>query len=291
MKLARLEAFVGVAGEGSFTRAAKALGISQPSLTQRIKALEAEVGGPLLERLSGGARLTPAGRALLPDAQAAVRAAERAHAAARHALALDTGELEVATLLSLTIGVLPEAITTWHERHPDVAIRTIEYTHRRLLEEDVANGVGDIAVGPTPVAWPGPAEPIGIEELVVVLRRTDPLATGSRISLNVLADRGWILFQPGHGLSDVVSAACRGAGFEPHPAVRTTQVEAAVRLAAAGVGPAMVPDNCVPDNVDAAIVHVDPPILRELAAYTRSSWTPLATAFLDALRHAQRERG
>jgi DNA-binding transcriptional LysR family regulator len=195
----------------------------------------------------------------------------------------------VATLLSLTIGVLPAAITTWHERHPDVAVRTVEYTHRRLLEEDVANGVGDVAVGPTPPAWAGPVEPIATEELVVVLPWTDPLATGKPVSLERLADRSWILFQTGHGLSDVVSAACRGAGFEPRSAVRTTQVEAAVRLAAAGVGPAMVPDNCVPEGVDAAVVHVDPPILRELAAYTRTDWTPLSSAFLDALRHPQRQ--
>jgi DNA-binding transcriptional LysR family regulator len=290
MKLERLEAFVGIADEGSFTRAARRLGISQPSLTQRIQALEADVGGPLIERLPSSLRLTAAGKALLPEAQAAVRSADRAHAAARHALAIEAGEIEVATLLSLTIGVLPRVIMTWHERHPDVAVRTVEYTHRRLLEEDVANGVGDVAVGPTPAAWHGPVEPIGAEELVIVLPRTDALATGEPISLGQLADRGWILFHTGHGLSDVVTAACRGAGFDPHSAVRTTQVEAAVRLAAAGVGPAMVPDNCVPDGIDAAVVHVDPPILRELAAYTRTDWTPLSSAFLDALRHARRER-
>ena len=46
----------------------------------------------------------------------------------------------------------------------------------------------------------------------------------------------------------------------------------------------MIPDNCVPQALDAEVVHLDPPVLRELAAYTRAEWTPLAAAFCEALR-------
>jgi DNA-binding transcriptional LysR family regulator len=67
-------------------------------------------------------------------------------------------------------------------------------------------------------------------------------------------------------------------------AVRTTQVEAATRLAAAGLGPAMVPDNVVSSDLEPTVVYLDPPVLRELAAYTRSEWSPLASAFLEALQ-------
>ena len=137
MDLRRLSSFLAVVDEGSFTRAARLLGISQPSLSQQIRTLESELGGPLLERLPRGIRLTPAGRALLPEAQAAVRAAERAGNAARMALGLEAGELEVATLLSMAVGILPRAIASWIERHPGIGIRMREYTHRALLEEDV----------------------------------------------------------------------------------------------------------------------------------------------------------
>jgi len=284
MNLRQLSAFLAVVEEGSFTRAARRLGVAQPSLSQQIRSLEARLGGPLIERLPRGVRLTAAGRALLPEAQAAVRAADRARAAARRALGLETGELEVATLLSLTVGILPQAIGRWHERFPGIAIRMIEYTHRSLLEEDVRNGVGDIALGPRPRAWPGAVEPLGYEELVVVLPRSDPLANRGQVRLETLADRSWVLFQPGHGLTEVITAACRQAGFQPSPAARTTQVQAAIALAAVGVGPAMVPDNVLAPWVEAAVCHLDPPIFRELAAYTRGEWTPLSAAFLDALR-------
>src|SRR5918912_326673 len=130
MDLRRLASFVAVGGEGSFTRAARRLGISQPSLSQQIRALEEELGGPLFERLPRGARPTAAGRALLPEAQASVRAAERAGVAVRMALGLEAGELEVATLLSMAVGILPYAMARWLRVYPAIGIRMHEFTHR-----------------------------------------------------------------------------------------------------------------------------------------------------------------
>jgi len=284
MNLRHLRSFVAIAEEGSFTRAARRVGVAQPSLSQQIRTLEAELGGPLIERLPRGIRLTAAGRALLPEAQAAVRATERAASAARTALGLQAGEVEVATLLSMAVGVVPHAAAVWLDRYPQIGIRMREYTHHTLLEEDVRNGVGDLAIGPSPAGWPGALEPIGWEELVVVLPLSDPLAGSRTLRLEQLADRHWVLFQPGHGLTEVVEGACRRAGFQPHVSVRTTQVEAATRLAASGLGPTMVPDNVVSPGLAAAVVRLDPPVLRELAAYTREEWSPLSEAFLAALR-------
>src|SRR5919204_4367186 len=118
MNLRRLECFLAVVDEGSFTRAARRLGVSQPSLSQQVRALEAELGGALIERLSRGIRLTAAGKAFLPEARASLRAADRAAGAARMALGLEMGELEVALLLSMAVGILPPAITRWHARYP-----------------------------------------------------------------------------------------------------------------------------------------------------------------------------
>ncbi|MGW2788041.1 helix-turn-helix domain-containing protein [Streptomyces populi] len=64
--LRQLEYLVVIVDEGSFTRAAEALNVTQPGLSHQFQALEREVGGPLLERLPRGVRLTPAGRSMLP---------------------------------------------------------------------------------------------------------------------------------------------------------------------------------------------------------------------------------
>ena len=87
-----------------------------------------------------------------------------------------------------------------------VSILNEEYTHRSLLEDDVRAGVGDIALGPVPESWDGPVDRLGWEELIVVLPSSDPLAGAGRLALETLADRPWILFQPGHGLTEVVYA-------------------------------------------------------------------------------------
>jgi DNA-binding transcriptional LysR family regulator len=83
--LRQLESFVARVDEGSFTRAADRLFVSQPGLSQQIAALEKELGGSLFSRLPRAVSLTPTGRALLPHARAAGTAAERGSAAARAA--------------------------------------------------------------------------------------------------------------------------------------------------------------------------------------------------------------
>src|SRR5437763_10838556 len=151
MKLRQLACFVAVVEEGSFTRAAQVLGLAQPSLSQQVRSLEDELGGPLVERLPRGVSVTPAGRALLPEARAALRAAERGTRGVRAALQLEGGELEIATVLSLAVGFLPGTIRIWHEHYPPGAIRVHGLPHRRPLEDPGAPGHADPGVGPMPL--------------------------------------------------------------------------------------------------------------------------------------------
>src|SRR3954451_12681848 len=210
MNFRQLTCFVAVVDEGSFTRAARAVGIAQPSLTQHIRALEEELNGRLLERLPRGVALTPAGRALLPEARAAVRAVERGRRGARSALALEAGELEIATVLSMAVGLLPRYIKRWHEQYPEVGIRLHEFSHRSLLEDAVEQGVADFAIGPLPLrAWHGAVGVVGWEEFVIALPPADPLAGRSTIRLEELADREWVLYHQEHGLAGVVEGALR----------------------------------------------------------------------------------
>jgi DNA-binding transcriptional LysR family regulator len=284
MNLRQLQYLVGIADEGSFTRAAERLLVAQPSLSQQIKSLEHELGGPLLERLPTGVRLTAAGKAFLPEARAAVAHAERARRNARSALGLEGGEIEVATVTSVAFGVLPPAFERWHERYPGTTITLREYSHRRALDDAVRLGVGDLAVGPRPPEWPGPVVELGWEEFVVVLPASDPLARNQRsVALEQLAERDWVLFGPDHGLSELILETCARAGFVPRRTIQTGQVAAAAHLAAAGLGVTMIPDNVVPTGINAAIRSLKPPLARQLVAFTRHDFSPLAAAFLEVL--------
>jgi DNA-binding transcriptional LysR family regulator len=295
VNLRQLQYFLAIADEGSFTRAAETLLVAQPSLSQQVKSLERELGGPLLERLPKGVRLTAAGKAFIGEARATVAHSERATRDARSALGLEAGEIEVATVTSVAFGVLPPAFELWHERYPAITIALREYTHRNALYDAVHNGVGDVAVGPRPPRWDGPVIGLGWEEFVLVLPASDPLAHSSRaVALATFADRDWVLFGPDHGLSELVLEVCANAGFTPRRTVQTGQVAAAPHLVAAGLGVTMVPRNVVPAGLTAAVRSLKPPIARQLVAFTRQDWPPLAGAFLEVLRAqswGQRPRG
>jgi len=282
--LRQLEYFLRVVDERSFRRAAAKANVAQPSLSQQIRALEVELGVELLQRLPGQVRMTVAGEALLPHARAAVTSALRGERAARSAAALEADELEIATVRSLAVGLLPDSIRRWRETHRGT-LRLHEYAHRKDLAEGVRAGIGDVGVGPVPARWEGPLEPLGWQGSVLVLPRGDPLAEApGPVRLDGLADRQWVLFEPHHGLLDLVLTACGHAGFEPRGAVETSQVEAAARLAAAGLGPAILPDNAVPAGLDAAVLAIDPPVGYDLAAYARTAFPPLVVEYLTMLR-------
>ena len=280
----RMAYWLAVVEEGSFTRAALRMHVSQPSLSQQVRALEREVGGELLERLPRSVRLTAAGKAFLPHAQIAVRAAERAQQAARSALELETGELEISTVRSIAAGILPDLVQSWRQRQPGTFVRLHEFTHRSLAEDSVRGGVGDLGIGPPPIDWAGPVRRLGWEEFLVVLSPEDPHASRRSVRLVELKDRDWVMFEPGNGLHDLIVSACASAGFTPRHSVLTSQVETAARLAAAGAGPTLVPENVIPDGLEGAFLRVDPPLGREVTVYAREQWGPLGGAFVELMR-------
>ena len=283
MNLRQLEYFVAIAEQGSLTHAAERLFVSQPSLSQQIRGLEAELGGALLERLPRGVRLTTAGQELLGEARATLAHAQRARRAVRQALDLEVGQLEVAVTSSAALGILPAVLREWQSRHPSLEVSLLEFPHRRALEEAARDGAGDIAVGSRPQTWSGPVKQLGWEELVLVLPDGDPLLELEAVKLELLADRRWVHYAPSAGLSEVVDFCCAAAGFAPRVAVRTSQVAAAPSFAAAGIGPALVPEHIVPAALGRLVRHASPRPVRAVCAFARERWTPLTQAFLDTL--------
>jgi DNA-binding transcriptional LysR family regulator len=292
--LRQVSYFLAVADDGSFTLAARKLRIAQPSLSQQVQALERDLGANLLERTSRGVRLTPAGREFLPEARAMLAAVQRGRLAVRHAEALAGGELEIATVRSLAVGVLPQLIGSFRSRHPGVSIWLREFEHRDRLNDAVLEGLSDIALGPRPASWGGPLVRLGWEEFVVIVPASDPPGRrDAAVDLRQLSEREWILYEPGQGLDDVVLFACHQAGFTPRAAMRTGQAEAAVRLAASGLGVAMVPINVVPEHLSAIAQRLRQPVIRELAAYARTQFSTAAEAFAAtaaAAHHPPRPR-
>ncbi|XRQ09142.1 LysR family transcriptional regulator [Actinomadura welshii] len=285
LSLRQLQYLVTVVDEGSFTRAAEALHVTQPALSHQIRALERAAGAPLLERLPRAVGLTPAGRALLPHARAALSDAAKAETAVRQAAGLAAGELRLATVYSISIGVLPAALRAWSRRYPGIDVRLFEHRHADELAAAMTAGQADLAVGPLPSGWSGPVRRLGTEEFVVAVPADDPLAVqgATEVGLGALRDRRWVHYAPDNGLAAVLDRACLDAGFRPRTAVRTEQTASAPILAAAGLGPALFPANLVPDGYEGHVLRPEPAVTRVLAAYARTRLDDLSSAFLTVL--------
>lgn len=290
MTLRQFEYLIAVAEEHSFTRAAERLLVSQPALSHQVKTLEDSVGAPLLYRGRRTVELTTLGSAFLPHAAAAVDGAAEATRAARAVGRLRAGELRFATLQSIALGIVPAVIRAWRHAHPRVRVRIQEFIHVDLLAVEMSRGGADVAVGPALAGWSGTQRSLGAEEFMVVLPYGDADLRGRprTIDLRRLACRPWVLYAPDFGLAPLVTAACSRAGFTPRAAVRTHHTATAVELAAAGLGPALVPGNVIGPEFRRCAVRPDPPVRRELVAFTRPYVSPLASAFIETLaEHAR----
>ncbi|NYI06810.1 LysR family transcriptional regulator [Allostreptomyces psammosilenae] len=294
MSLRQMEYFLAIVEQGSFTRAAEELMVTQSALSHQVKALERELGGELLERLPRSVRLTPMGRAFLPHAETAVRGARQARRAARAVGDGASGELHLATLHATAHGTLPPVLRAWRRQRPGTRVVLHEYATVPELEEAMAQGVADLAVGPPPTGWGGPLVTLGVEEYVFLLPDDDPLLGGpagparGRISVAELADRSWIrcLMEPGlQGPGPAfLDRLCGEHGFAPRTAVLAHHTSTAIRLGVDGLGVVLCASSLVPPELVGRVIGADPPLRRALTAYTRVAASGVVAVFLDTLR-------
>ncbi|WP_260218195.1 LysR family transcriptional regulator [Streptomyces gossypii] len=290
-----MEYLVAVHAAASFTRAAEELNVTQSALSHQIKALEREVGGALLERLPRGVQLTAMGRAFLPDAELAVRSARQARRAARAAAGATGGELQVATLHGLAVGTLPGVVARMREGHPGVRVVLHEYVAQEELLERMERGIADVAFTyEPPPGWSGVAQPVGREELLLVVPGDDPLCGRESVRLEQLADRAWVRCanEPRVEGELFLDWACARLGFLPRTVVVTGHTTTAARMAAAGAGVVPVP-SCIAGLVapPRQLLRMDPPWCRPLSVVSRAQPMGAAAEFVDLLRQAQPGQG
>lgn len=283
LTLRQLEYLVAVVDLGSLSRAAALLHVTQPTVSHQLALLERRVGVPLFDRVGRGVRPTDAGRSLAGTGRELLELGRRGLDAARRTGSTDE-VLTVGVVASLAATILPPALAAWHAEEPAVAVQLREHLRRDELVEALQRSDRDVGIAAAPEGWVGEVVPLGWERYVLVLPPGSALVGRRRpIRLDVLADVPWVLFDPEHGLHDLVQGACAAAGFSPRPAVRTRQIDTAVRLAAAGLGPAMVPAISVPPEHRALTVPFTPVLRRLVAAFGPGIGRPAVRRFLAHL--------
>jgi DNA-binding transcriptional LysR family regulator len=271
MELRHLRYFLALADEENFTRAAAKLGIGQPPLSQQIRDLENEVGAQLFHRVPHGAELTAAGVAFLPEAKAAIAAAERAKTAAQRANRGEIGRLSLGFTASSAFNAdVSATIREYRSRWPEVRLSLTEMNSNWLMER-LMRGEIDAAF-----IRPGLEDPRNVrlkrladEPMLVALPAGHALAKLVRVPLSALAAEPFILFPRVVGLSlyDEIAAACRAAGFELVVSQEAPQIPSVVNLVAANLGVSIVPASIAQIKLDGVTYRPieGPPLVARLA--------------------------
>lgn len=218
MELRQLEAFVAVAEEGAFTRAADRLGIVQPAVSQAVRRLEDELGLTLFERSSRRVTLTGAGEAFLPHARAVL---DRLAQAQRAAHELAVGHSGVVRLASSggAWDVAHTLLAEYRVAHPAVRVE-LQPPSRTPKLQAILDGELDAALVHSAPRTPGLAfTEVASEPWHVVVASTHPLSGSGRVALRALADDPLVLVagerDGARRLRDQLVALCRDAGFQP----------------------------------------------------------------------------
>ena len=279
----RLSLFLAVLEHGGFTRAAQAVHISQPALSQAIAELEAELGGPLFHRLGGKVSLTEAGAALAGPARAVLRELDAARQVTAEVNQLSRGYLDLSALPTLSTDPLPALLGAYRRAHPAVTVRIVSPADPDELAEQVRSGTAEVGITDASRAAEGlVTSALCRQQLVAVFppgsgRPDRPLRPAG------LADVPLIVTPPGSSGRGLLDAALGRQGIRPVVAIETGQREAILPLVLAGAGVAVMPEAlaALAASQGALPVPFDPPLIRELATVHRpGSPTPAAAAFL-----------
>lgn len=240
LDLTKLRIFVAIATSGSFTRAAEQLLLTQPTVSQQLAALEAQVGVSLLERQPRRVQLTAAGAALLPFARRMLALSAEGARAARDAAGLAERTLRLGVGNVLAVYLLPEVLQIYRQLYPDVLIRITTGNSADLLES-VAEGQVELALVGSPSAhWQTEIVSFMHDRLIVIVPPDDPWRHRSRVSLADIKSRTLLTREPGSALHTSVEQLLGSDTLTGDNVIILGETEAIKRSVEAGLGIALI---------------------------------------------------
>ncbi|MGW2511327.1 LysR family transcriptional regulator [Streptomyces scopuliridis] len=296
MDVRQLEYFLAVVDNGGFNRAATALYLSQPSLSQAVRALERDLGSDLFDRIGRRAVLTEAGRALIEPAREAVRSLQLARASVESVQGLHSGRVDIAAMPSQAIEPLTEIIRRFTRLYPEVSVRVQAAFTLREVTEMVRTGASELGLLASPTAVVNGdvrSYPL-LEQRFVLLSPPDgPFTPGVPVPHAELAGHRLIVGQTGTGMRKYVDDL-RTEGVALTIAVETEHRVAILPLVLSGAGLAVVTDSWRgwAEQAGALVLELEPTTALHIALVSRhSALTPAAEAFLESALATAAARG
>ncbi len=257
MELAQLEAFIQVAHHRSFSRAAEALFLTQPSVTARIQSLEREIGERLFERTGRSVTLTDAGHAFMPHAQRALTAVQEgtdAIEAVRHG---DIGSIRIGASSSIATYVLPGILKRFRESRPRVHVHLVTGQTEDIIEGLLA-GESHLAV--TRLAQPPEVESLHLynDDLALVVKPDHAFAKKGRVTIAEAGREPFLFFERGSSYHSLVYSMFLRVGVVPESVMELDDMETTKHMVEAGLGIAILPKVSIVREVQSGtLVEVD----------------------------------
>lgn len=240
--LRQLQYLVALADLRHFGRAAQASHVSQPSLSQQLRALEQRLGAVLVERGQSNVEFTPIGREIVERARHVLVAVEDIREIARHALAGNAGTIRFGVSPTLGPYLMSNVIATLHRQQPGLRL----YIREGIPDEqalELARGQLDMLLGPLPIAGDGFAiEPLFRERLRLVAAPDHPLAQRDAIHKSDLKGVQLLSLHSAHHLHRQVSGFCMELGMELLRDYEGTSLDSLRQMAATGLALTILPD-------------------------------------------------
>lgn len=239
MEIEQLRHFLKVAELANFTRAAEAVGLSQPALSRSIARLEEELGQPVFDRQTRQVVLTEAGKLLADRARQIIALADDTRAQITDDG--QTGQVRVASIPTIAPYFLPGLLREFRRACPRATVLVREDTTDKLLHM-LTEGEIDLAIMARPIDMKYlQVTDLFEEELLVVLPAGHPLADKKTIRPEEINGLPFVLLGEAHCLTDNIVSFCRQKSFHPVSVERTSQMVTIQELVALGHGISMVP--------------------------------------------------
>ncbi|WP_370185392.1 LysR family transcriptional regulator [Rhodococcus wratislaviensis] len=272
MDVRQMEYFLAVVDNGGINRAAVALHVAQPSLSQSIRKLESELKTELFHRVGRGLVLAPAGEALVGPARQVLRDMEAAQAAVREVREVKRGRIDIAALSDMSTDPLSVWVARFRVRYPDMRLRVEERDDVAGVLELVHSGACELGV----TTLPQPQHEFSGRRLVtqtfvLVLPPGTESDLPDTVPLEMLEGIPLVMGERRTASRDYIERMLRDSGIEPYVAVEVPQRGAVLPMVVAGAGAAILPLRVALEahQRGAVVKEVVPALDREIGAVHR----------------------
>lgn len=215
MNLSQLRTLIAVIEHGSFSDAARSLGVTQPAVTMQMQALEADIGATLLDRRYRKVELTEAGAALLPYARHVLAELERARESIEALSQTVTGRVTIAASTTPGQYILPRELGGFLRRYPEAGVTLRVYDTSDVVAR-VESGDADLGMIGAEVHGARVAyEPLGHDDMVLICPPDHRLARRKNVRFTELVDEPFIVREQGSGTRMVAEDAIKRSGVDP----------------------------------------------------------------------------